>query len=144
MPHVTRWQYICMFNILFLDCGFGCAKCHTSPDGSTSVCLQCLNPAMVAFDDICMRSCPIGRYEERGVCRGMRSPIFILLGTIYEMVLRYGSVFSLHFISQIFTVMSLQNIIYNFNFNFIMPLISFLELNIKIVLWMFFDKNDIW
>jgi hypothetical protein len=25
-----------------------------------------------------------------------------------------------------------------------MPLISFLELNIKIVLWMFFDKNDIW
>lgn len=82
-----------IFYVLFLDCGFGCAKCHTSPGGSTSVCLQCLNPSMVAFDDICMRSCPIGRYEERGICRGMWSLIFMLLCTIYVMVMRLGSVF---------------------------------------------------
>ncbi|VDI42839.1 Hypothetical predicted protein [Mytilus galloprovincialis] len=51
------------------DCGFGCGKCHTSRDGTTSVCLQCLNPSMVAFDDICMRACPVGRYKELGICR---------------------------------------------------------------------------
>ena len=53
---------------LFVGCEAGCLKCQTSEDRQNTVCLECPQP-MIAFDNICVRHCPIGHFNQSFVCQ---------------------------------------------------------------------------
>ena len=53
---------------LFVGCEAGCLKCQTSEDRQNTVCLECPQP-MIAFDNICVRQCPIGHFNQSFVCQ---------------------------------------------------------------------------
>ncbi|XP_061195210.1 extracellular matrix organizing protein FRAS1-like [Saccostrea echinata] len=49
-------------------CEPGCIRCRATENGQGSVCVECPTP-MMAFDNICVRQCPIGHFNQSSICQ---------------------------------------------------------------------------
>lgn len=78
MTSVTSINYI--LSLTFVECEAGCLRCQAAEDGEHTVCLECPRP-MVVFDNICVRQCPIGHFNQSSICR---SEYIIKGGYVYK------------------------------------------------------------
>lgn len=79
MTSVTSINNMFEFHF-FLECEAGCLRCQAAEDGEHTVCLECPRP-MVVFDNICVRQCPIGHFNQSSICR---SEYIIKGGYVYK------------------------------------------------------------